>query len=81
MIDLHNLPSLCLLWRAAPNVLLSLGGSAQSPLLQFGRDDLRAVGASLMSLLAAQRSEATGAQATAMATADEIGKGSALLPE
>jgi hypothetical protein len=67
MIDPHNLPFLCLLWKAAPNILLSLGSSAQNPLLQLGREDLRAVQASLMSLLP-DRPSAGAAQVTAIAT-------------
>jgi hypothetical protein len=57
MIDPHSLPFACLLWKAAPNILLSLGGSAQSPMLQLGKDDLLAVKASLVSLVADRRSK------------------------
>jgi hypothetical protein len=56
MVDPHNLglPCLCLLWKAAPNILLSLGGSAQSQFLQLRTDNpaLMAARISLMSLLA-----------------------------
>ena len=68
MIDPHSLPFVCLLWKAAPNLLLGLGGSAQSPILQLGKDDLIAVKASLMSLVPDRRLISRAAQATAIAT-------------
>ena len=49
-----GLPCLCLLWKAAPSVLSSLGGLAQSQLLDLRRDGpvLMAARISLMSLIA-----------------------------
>ena len=49
-----ELPCLCLLWKAAPGVLSSLGGLAQSQLLDLRRDSpaLMAARISLMSFVA-----------------------------
>ena len=49
-----GLPCLCLLWKAAPGVLSSLGGLAQSQLLDLRRDSpvLMAARISLMSFVA-----------------------------
>jgi hypothetical protein len=49
-----ELPCLCLLWKAAPGVLSSLGGLAQSQLLDLRRDSpaLTAARISLMSFVA-----------------------------
>jgi len=61
MLDLHNpgLPLLCLLWKAGPNILWSLGGAAHNQFLQLRRDNLIILAARisltripLMSLLA-----------------------------
>ena len=61
MVDPHSLgfeslgfPCLCLLWKAAPSVLSSLGGLAQSQLLDLRRDSpvLMAARISLMSFIA-----------------------------
>ena len=49
-----ELPCLCLLWKAAPGVLSSLGGLAQSQLLDLRRDNpvVMAARISLMSFIA-----------------------------
>ena len=56
MLDPHNpgLPLLCLLWKAGPNILWSLGGAAHNQFLQFRSDNLIIMAAriSLASLLA-----------------------------
>jgi hypothetical protein len=56
MMDPHSLwlPCFCLLWKAAPNILLSLNGAVHNQFFQYGRDNpvLMAVRISLMSLLA-----------------------------
>jgi hypothetical protein len=55
MMDPHNLqlPFFCLLLKAAPNILWSLGGAAHSQFLQVRRDNpaIMAARLSLMSLL------------------------------
>jgi hypothetical protein len=55
MLDPHDLqlPFFCLLWKAAPNILWSLGGAAHNQFLQVRRDNpaIMAVRLSLMSLL------------------------------
>jgi hypothetical protein len=55
MVDPYNLqlPFFCLLWKAAPNILWSLGGAAHNQFLQVRRDNLAIMAAriSLMSLL------------------------------
>jgi hypothetical protein len=55
MVDPHDLglPCLCLLWKAAPSVVSSLGGAAQSQFLELRRDNpaLMAARLMLMSLL------------------------------
>jgi hypothetical protein len=55
MADLHDLqlPFLCLLWKAAPNILWSLGGASHNQFLQVRRDNPAIVAARipLMSLL------------------------------
>ncbi len=54
MVDLHDLqlPLFCLLWKAAPNILWSLGGAAHNQFLQVRRDNpaIMAARISLMSL-------------------------------
>jgi len=61
MVDPHNLqlPFFCLLWKAAPNILWSLGGAAHSQFLQVRRDNpaIMAARLSLMSLLVDFRSK------------------------
>lgn len=56
MLDPHipGLGLLCLVWKAGPNILWSLGGAAHNQFLQFRRDNLIIMAAriSLMSLLA-----------------------------
>jgi hypothetical protein len=56
MLDPHNpgVSFLCLVWKAGPNILWSLGGAAHNQFLQIRRDNLIIVAAriSLMSLLA-----------------------------
>ena len=76
MLDPHNpgLPFLCLLWKAGPNILWSLGGAAHNQFLQFRRDNLIIMAAriALMSLLAdyagKQRTATPGRQVTAIVT-------------
>jgi hypothetical protein len=55
MMDPHNLqlPFFCLLWKAAPNILWSLGGAAHNQFLQVRRDNPAIMAARLwlMSLL------------------------------
>jgi hypothetical protein len=51
MVDPHSLgfqlPCLCLLWKAAPSVVSSLGGAAQSQLLELRRDNPALIAARL----------------------------------
>jgi hypothetical protein len=55
MVDPHNLqlPFFCLLWKAAPNILWSLGGAAHNQFLRVRRDNpaIMAARISLMALL------------------------------
>jgi hypothetical protein len=59
MVDPHILqvPCLCLLWKAAPNILWSLGGAANNHFLQVRRDNpaIMAARISLMSWLSSYR--------------------------
>jgi hypothetical protein len=58
-VDPHTLqmPFFCLLWKAAPNILWSVGGAAHNQFLQLRRDNPAIIAArlSLMSLLAEYR--------------------------
>ena len=55
IVDPHCLqvPVLCLIWKAAPNILWSVGGVANNQLLQVRKDNLALMARiSLMSLFA-----------------------------